>query len=132
MILEYKRKIFGYECDIYGHLNNANYLHLYEEARADALEQMNIPIRKLADIGFHIYLTNIEINFIKGLPLENIVTIKSRINSMNRLTSIWIQEIYNNSGDLCSVANVKGVFVKNGKPVRLSKDLFEQFKKFSE
>ncbi len=132
MILEYKRKIFGYECDIYGHLNNANYLHLYEEARADALEQMNIPIRKLADIGFHIYLTNIEINFIKGLPLENIVTIKSRINSMNRLTSIWIQEIYNNSGDLCSVANVKGVFVKNGKPVRLSKDLFEQFKKFLE
>jgi acyl-CoA thioesterase FadM len=94
--------------------------------------EQNIPIRKLADIGFHIYLTNIEINFIKGLPLENIVTIKSRINSMNRLTSIWIQEIYNNSGDLCSVANVKGVFVKNGKPVRLSKDLFEQFKKFSE
>ena len=132
MILEYKRKIFGYECDIYGHLNNANYLHLYEEARADALEQMNIPIRKLTDIGFHIYLTNIEINFIKGLPLESTITIKSRIDSMNRLTSIWIQEIYNSSGDLCSVANVKGAFVKDGKPVRLSKDLFEKFKKFLE
>ena len=132
MILEYKRKIFGYECDIYGHLINANYLHLYEEARADALEQMNIPIRKLTDIGFHIYLTNIEINFIKGLPLESTITIKSRIDSMNRLTSIWIQEIYNSSGDLCSVANVKGAFVKDGKPVRLPKDLFEKFKKFLE
>jgi len=69
-ILEYKRKIFGYECDIYGHLNNANYLHLLEEARADALEQMQLPVRKLAEMGFHIYLTNIELSFIKGLPLK--------------------------------------------------------------
>ena len=131
MILEYKRKIFGYECDIYGHLNNANYLHLYEEARADALEQMNMPIRKLADIGFHIYLTNIEINFVKGLPLESSITIKSRIDSMNRLTSVWIQEIYNAQEELCNTAIVKGAFVKDGKPVRLPKDLFEKFKKFS-
>ena len=132
MILEYNRKIFGYECDIYGHLNNANYLHLYEEARADALEQMNMPIRKLADIGFHIYLTNIEINFVKGLSLESTVTIKSRIDSMNRLTSIWIQEIYNTKEELCNKAIVKGAFVKDGKPVRLPKDLYEKFKKFSE
>ena len=132
MILEYKRKIFGYECDIYGHLNNANYLHLYEEARADALEQMKLPISKLADQGFHIYLTNIEINFIKGLPLESTITIKSRINSMNRLTSIWIQEIYNTKEELCNTAIVKGAFIKDGKPIRLPKDLFEEFKKYSE
>ncbi|MBC8416544.1 MAG: acyl-CoA thioesterase [Candidatus Cloacimonetes bacterium] len=130
MILEYKRKIFGYECDIYGHLNNANYLHLYEEARADTLEQMNMPIRKLADLGFHIYLTNIEINFVKGLPLESTITIKSRIDSMNRLTSIWIQEIYNAQEELCNTAIVKGAFVKYGKPIRLPKEIFEQFRKF--
>ena len=130
MILEYKRKIFGYECDIYGHLNNANYLHLYEEARADALEQMNMPIRKLADLGFHIYLTNIEINFVKGLPLESTITIKSRIDSMNRLTSIWIQEIYNAQEELCNTAIVKGAFVKDGKPIRLPKEIFEQFTRF--
>lgn len=130
MILEYKRKIFGYECDIYGHLNNANYLHLYEEARADTLEQMNMPIRKLADLGFHIYLTNIEINFVKGIPLESTITIKSRIDSMNRLTSIWIQEIYNTQEELCNTAIVKGAFVKDGKPIRLPKEIFEQFRKF--
>ena len=92
-ILEYKRKIFGYECDIYGHLNNANYLHLLEEARADALEQMQLPVRKLAEMGFHIYLTNIELSFIKGLPLESIVTIKSYIESGDRLQFTWKQEM---------------------------------------
>ena len=70
MVLEYKRKIFGYECDIYGHLNNANYLHLYEEARADALEQMGLAVRELNKSGYHIYLTSIELTFKRGIPLE--------------------------------------------------------------
>jgi len=127
--MEYKRKIFGYECDIYGHLNNANYLHLYEEARADALEQMNMPVRKFAEIGYHIYITNIELKFILELPLESKVTIKSDIESSSRLQSTWIQEIYNEAGQLCNRAIVKGAFVKDGKPTRLTKELFEIFKK---
>ena len=129
--MEYKRRIFGYECDVYGHLNNANYLHLYEEARADALEQMKIPVRNLANLGFHIYLTNIELVFKKGLPLESVVTIKSHIDKANRLTSTWIQEIFDGQGELCNTAIVKGVFVKDGKPTRISKELFEYFKKYT-
>jgi len=125
--MELKRKIYGYECDVYGHLNNANYLHLYEEARADALEQMKIPVRDLAAIGYHIYITNIELTFKKGLPLESNVTIISNIEQANRLTSTWIQEIYNEAGELCNYAIVKGAFVKDGKPVRISKDLFKHF-----
>lgn len=125
--LEYKRKIFGYECDIYGHLNNANYLHLYEEARADALEQMKMPVRKLSEIGYHIYLTEIELKFLKGLPLESTVIIKSFIQSSNRLQAAWKQEMYNEENELCNWAIVKGVFVKNGKPARLSKELFDFF-----
>ena len=129
--MEYKRKIFGYECDIYGHLNNANYLHLYEEARADALEQMDMPIRKLNDMDYHIYITNIELTFKKGIPLEETITIKSSINEMNRVSAIWEQKIYNSKNELCNTALVKGVFVKNGKPVRLPKEIYKRFKKYS-
>jgi len=125
--MNYKRRIWGYECDVYGHLNNANYLHLYEEARADALEQMNIPVRDLAKMGFHIYIVNIELSFKKGLPLENVVTIRSHIEKANRLASTWVQEIYDDNGELCNRAIVKGAFVKNGKPARISKELFKHF-----
>ena len=128
--MEYKRRIFGYECDIYGHLNNANYLHLYEEARADALEQMDMPIRKLNDMDYHIYITNIELSFKKGIPLEETVTIRSIIKSMNRVSTIWEQKIYNCKNELCNTAFVKGVFVKNGKPIRLPKEIYKQFNKF--
>jgi YbgC/YbaW family acyl-CoA thioester hydrolase len=127
----YKRRIFGYECDIYGHLNNANYLHLYEEARADALEQMRIPIRKFKEMGINVYLTRIELDFIKAVNLEEKVVIKTSIVEMNRLRTIWQQKIYNEKNELCNSATVIGVFVKEGKPTRISKELYLHFRKFS-
>ena len=130
--MQYKRKIFGYECDIYGHLNNANYLHLYEEARADALEQMNIPIRMIREMGFSIYVIHIEINFKKGIELEETVIIKSSISQISRLKAVWKQEIYNSKNELCNTALVTCVFVKAGKPCRISKELFEHFLKSKE
>lgn len=130
-MFEYKRKIFGFLCDIYGHLNNNNYLNLYEEARADALEKMGFSIKKLLEMNIHIYLTHIDLDFIKGVDLEDMITIKSTIFEMSRLSTTWKQKIFNSENELCNVAIVKGVFVKNGKPARISKELFQEFRKYS-
>ncbi len=127
--MKYNRKIFGYECDIYGHLNNANYLHLYEEARSDALEDMDMSIGKLSEEGVHIYLSEINLTFKIGLPVGEKVVIDSRMIKATRATSIWKQEIFNSAGKLCNIAIVHGVFIKDGKPFRISKDLFEDYKK---
>ena len=128
--MKYERRIFGFECDIYGHLNNANYLKLYEEARADALEQMDLPIRKLRKMGIAIYLTKMDLDFKKGIELEEKILVKSEIIAINRLKSSWRQEIYNNENQLCNVLIVQAVFVKSGKPFRISKELSEHFRSF--
>ena len=128
--MKYNRKIFGYECDIYGHLNNANYLHLYEEARADALEDMDMSVGKLSEEGIHIYLSEINLTFKIGLPVGEKVVIDTRMIKATRATSIWKQEIFNNAGELCNIAIIRGVFVRNGKPFRISKELFEEYKKY--
>ncbi len=127
--MKYNRKIFGYECDIYGHLNNANYLHLYEEARAEALEEMNMSIGNLSEEGIHIYLSEINLSFKIGLPVGENVIIDTRMIKATRATSIWKQEIFNSTDKLCNTAIVRGVFIKNGKPFRISKELFEYYKK---
>ena len=127
--MKYNRKIFGYECDIYGHLNNANYLHLYEEARADALEEMDMSVGKLSEEGVHIYLSEINLTFKIGLPVGEKVVIDTRMIKATRATSIWKQEIFNKLGELCNIAIVRGVFIKNGKPFRISKELFEDYKR---
>lgn len=128
--MKYNRKIFGYECDIYGHLNNANYLHLYEEARADALEEMDMSIGKLSEEGVHIYLSEINLTFKIGLPVGEKVIIDTRMIKATRATSIWKQEIFNSAGKLSNTAIVHGVFIKKGKPFRISKELFEEYKKY--
>ncbi len=128
--MEYRRKIFGYECDIYGHLNNANYLHLYEEARAEALEEMDMSVENLSEEGIHVYLSEIKLTFKIGLPVGEKVIIDTRMIKATRATSIWKQEIFNNSSELCNTAIVRGVFIKDGKPFRISKELFEDYKKY--
>jgi len=47
-MFNYSRRIFSYECDIYGHLNNAEYLKLFEEARSEAL----------TEIGYSLFVTS--------------------------------------------------------------------------
>ncbi len=126
----HKRKIYGFMCDIYGHLNNANYLYLYEEARAEGLEEIGIPIRLLNQREISIYLTEINLKFLKSVMLEDTVKIKSKIIKYNKLKSVWEQKMYNSNNELCNIATVTGVFVKNGKPFRIPNDIYDIIKNF--
>ena len=132
MIFEFTKKIYGYDCDVYGHLNNACYLQIYEAARAEALNSMGMPIAKLREMNIMLFLIRVEIDYKKGVELEDTITVKSRVVEHNKLKSIWKQEIYDSHNQLCSTAVVTGVYVSEGKPVRIGNELFEYFDKFVE
>ena len=132
MVFKFSKKVYGFECDVYGHLNNANYLMIYESARAEALNDMDMPIAKLKDLGHMIYLVKVEIEYVKAIQLEEIVAVHTKIKQHNRLTTTWQQEIFNPQGELCNSALVTGVYISNGKPTRISKELCEYFDKFVE
>ncbi len=127
MIFEKKRKIYGYECDIYGHLNNSNYLQFYESARSDALTDVDFPIKKFNELGIHLYIARIEIDYKKGVFLEDTVKIISYMTQATRIGSTWVQKMLDSSGDLCNQVLVKVVHAKNGKPYRIEKDLAQFF-----
>ncbi len=132
MVFKFKKKIYGFECDVYGHLNNANYLQIYESARAEALEEAGMPIRKLKETGYLIFLIKVEIEYKKGIQLEDIITVHSSVIENNRLGSLWVQKIYNSAGELCNIVYVRGVYVKDNKPSRISQELKVFFDKFLE
>ena len=129
-MFEFKKKIYGYECDVYGHLNNSNYLQLLEAARAEALSSMGIPVAYLNKIEVSIFIKRIEIDYIKPLGLEHIATIKTNTTQITRIKGIWLQEIFNQDDELCGKALVTGVFTKNGKPTRINKELLDIMLKF--
>lgn len=119
-MFEYRRKIFGFECDIYGHLNNANYLHLLEEARSEALESSGFSLLKLSEQGIHIYLKRIEIDYLLGLNFGEEIAIKTEVSELTKIKGVWHQEIYNKDNKLTTKAIVTGIFSKDNKIYRLS------------
>lgn len=131
-MFEFKRKIYGYECDIYGHLNNSNYLQLLEAARAEALIEMGIPVAKLLSLNISIFVTNIDITYKKPLKIEQIAKVCTKTSKITKVKGIWIQEIYNEENLLCAKAIVTGVFTTEGKPVRISNELYDLMLNFIE
>ncbi len=119
MIFEYETKIYGYECDIYGHLNNAYYQNIYEAARANMLGDIGLSLHYLFELGIHIYVKRITIDYLRGIRFGTNITVKSRIESLSRVRSLWHQEIYTAEGGLMNMAKVEGVFAKSNKPYRI-------------
>ncbi len=130
MAFTYSRKIYGYECDIYGHMNNANYLQIYEEARSEALDETKYSIHALSDLEMGIFVIRVELDYKKGVCFGEKIRIETHIQELNRVKGRWYQEIYNQNNDLCSTLTVFGAFVKNGRPTRLPKEIMEEYKKY--
>jgi YbgC/YbaW family acyl-CoA thioester hydrolase len=132
MIFTFKKKIYGYECDIYGHMNNANYLMMLEAARSDALIQMELPIAKLLEMGIQFFVLHYELDYLKAVELEEEVTVKSWFYKTNRIKGFWNQEVYNSRGELCFKASLTVVYASDGKATRLPRDISEHFVSFIE
>ena len=52
-----------YECDSYGHANNAVYLNYLEYARMEALNRKGLSLKKMKQMGFLIVVRRIEIDY---------------------------------------------------------------------
>lgn len=132
VIFEYQKRIFGYDCDVYGHLNNSSYLQLLEAARAEALIAMDMSISRMRELDLQIFILRFELDYIKAIDLEDVVTVKSWFHKTNRLKGFWIQQIYNSAGELCFEAHMIGVFASQGKAKRLPVEIYERFLGFVE
>lgn len=132
MVFEFSKRIYGFECDVYGHLNNANYLQLLECARAEAMIEMGMSVARMRQLDLQVFIRNFTLDYRLALEHEDIITIKSWFGEMNRIKGLWVQQIYNSRGELCFEAQMVGVFASGGKAQRLPQEVFELFLKYLE
>ncbi|PKN72666.1 MAG: thioesterase [Candidatus Cloacimonetes bacterium HGW-Cloacimonetes-3] len=132
MIFTYQKRIYGFECDIYGHLNNANYLQLLEAARSEALIDMKLPIMELKERGVQLFVYRFELDYLKSVDLDEVAVVKSSYSEINRIKGKWLQEVFNSKGEKCLNAVLTVVFAAEGKAARLPVDVFEKFKLYME
>jgi len=109
-------KVRGYHCDFYGHVNNARFLELLEEARWSYLED-SLDLTKWKEQNLGIVVASLTINYRRPAPVDIILA------EMGAKTGVIHQEVFNQgTGKLVADADVTFAVVdtKTGRAVPMT------------
>jgi len=112
-------RVRTYECDSYGHVNNANYLNYLEYARYEYLRDIGFDFKKSVRDGYGLYIAHIEISYkMPALPDDSLL-VKTKPLKMGAVSGTLSQQIWRDD-DLLIEAKVSWAFVdSSGKPTKL-------------
>ena len=97
--------------DSYGHVNNATYVSLFEEARWEMSTQRGYGYNKIQETGKGPVILEISLKFIKEITLRETVTIKLESVAQDRKITRLKQVMYKENGDVgCQLDLVVGFF----------------------
>lgn len=91
--------------DTFGHVNNAVYLALLEEARWDLLTQNNYGLDKIVATQIGPTILEIKINFLKELKLRDEVIIETQVTSYKKKIGI-VQHTIKRGDEICCTAEL--------------------------
>ena len=112
-------KVRTYECDSYGHVNNANYLNYLEFARYEFLRDVGFDYPAMIDAGYGVYVARIEIDYKKSARTDDELVLKSWPVKKGAVSGILAQEIWRGE-DLLVRAKVTWAFVDSkGIPTKI-------------
>lgn len=110
-------KIFSYSLtiqetylDIFGHVNNAVYLTLFEEARWDLLNKSGYGVEKIQKTGLGPTVLEIKISFLKELRLREQIIIETQMLSYGNKTGKLSQKMLRDGEICCTSEFVIGLF----------------------
>ena len=92
-IFESTHKVRPYECDFYGHVNNAIYLNYLEFARMETLEQKQLSLPDLKTMGFMILIRQIDIRYKSPALAGDQIAIRTRLKEYRQASGTFFQEI---------------------------------------
>jgi acyl-CoA thioester hydrolase len=119
MIAECSLTVRTYECDSYGHVNNANYLNYLEYARYEFLKTINFDYPAAIKAGYGVYIARVEIDYKKPAFTDERLVIKSWPIKKGAVSGVIAQEIRRET-DLLASARVTWAFVDSkGTPVKI-------------
>jgi thioesterase III len=109
--------------DTFGHVNNATYLELLEEARWEFITGRGFGIRRIQESGLGPTILEINIKFKKEIRLREDITIESQITSFNRKIAYLKQVIINSNAEVAAEAElVMGFFDLNARKLVIPTD----------
>lgn len=131
--LIYREKIYTYQIDYVGHVNNIIYIQWIENGRVRLMEAIGMPITEIAiDERIVPVLTETTIKYKKPFYLNNDVIIETWLSKLNNASAIIEFRFYNEKNELCSSGQQRGLFINRvtGRPSRLSENHRKSFEKY--
>ena len=119
MICKCTLQVRTYECDGYGHVNNANYLNYLEFARYELLRDVGFDYEAMIKAGYGVYVARIEIDYKKPAVADDDLIIKSWPIKKGAVSGVIAQQIWRKE-DLLVDAKVTWAFVDSkGLPTKI-------------
>jgi acyl-CoA thioester hydrolase len=119
MVCECTLTVRTYECDSYGHVNNANYLNYLEFARYEFLKDIGFDYPAVIKAGYGVFVARIEIEYKRPAAVDDVLRIRSRPVKKGAVSGVIAQEIRRGE-DLIAAAKVTWAFVDSaGQPVKV-------------
>ncbi len=109
-----KTTVRTYECDSYGHVNNAVYLNYLEYGRMEFLHHIHFDYNGLIADGYYLYVTHIDIHYKSSAFLDDELSITVFPIKMGAVSGTFKQIITKNDGTVCAEAEVTWASVKHG------------------
>jgi len=112
-------KVRTYECDSYGHVNNAVYLNYLEYGRVELLGERGLPLEKIKKKGVLIVIRRIEIDYKAAAREGDELVVRTYLKGHTKMKGIFCQEILKKSDHtVVAKADVTWVFTDlNGRLV---------------
>ena len=110
MISECSVTVRTYECDSYGHVNNANYLNYLEYARYQFLKSVDFDFPASVKAGYGVYIAKVVIEYKKSAITEDELLIRSWPIKKGAVSGVIAQRILRGE-DIIAEAEVTWAFV---------------------
>lgn len=126
----HKVKVRFYELDPYGHLNHSAYIQLFETGRIEMLEEAGIALHELEKNDFRFVVSQIETTFLKPVKAGSFLTIETEILEMRRASSLWWQQILDETEVVATQRVRTAITNRDGKPIRAPQQILESLTPF--
>lgn len=111
---QYQFIVLESHLDSFGHMNNATYLQVLEEARWDLITNRGYGFEKIHSSGIGPTILDIHLEFKKELRLREVITVETHLADYSRVVGTIVQEMKGAGGDLRCRATFKiGLFDMN-------------------
>lgn len=110
MNFEYQLLIREHHLDSYGHVNNATYLSLFEEARWEIITQRGYGYKKVHETGRGPVILEVNMKFLKELKLRENIRITLEVTSYEGKISRLKQTMVKPDGTIACEVNMVAAF----------------------